>query len=495
MKPLNLDNSPCSPISSNCVIWQGPNIPCIKLCTGDTVSDVVFKLATELCAIMEELNVSNYDLACLNIPCPPDNFQVLIQVLIERICALENIPVPVPTPDGGTCPTNCIVAVAECLGGGTDNLVSYVTTIANKVCDLVSEITLIQDSITNINVTIVDLQDQINNIPTYTLPDVTAPCPIDGNTTARLDIMFEALLTEWCDLISALGNPTDIAASLNPACTLTDIISEPGWVNPIGSLADAINNIWVSICYFYNKPIPTTEVTGSSGITVTSSTVGSVTTYDVSLTSPLSTLMPTGSVLPWAGTSGTPPVGWLFCDGTVYDGSDPAYNPLFTVIGTAYNGAVPLGFFAVPNMASSIPVGVGPIADGYDLTVIGTAGGNRAETLLDSQIPTHTHDLSSGTLSGTTGSAGTHRHGIWADNNNTAGSGAITLTSDTGSDYDTTSQTGAGGNGAYISDAGAHTHTLSGTLSGTTGTGAPALQGLPHGNMQPFVVMQYIIKL
>ena len=40
MKPLNLDNKPCSPISSNCVVWQGPDIPCIQLCTGDTVSDV-----------------------------------------------------------------------------------------------------------------------------------------------------------------------------------------------------------------------------------------------------------------------------------------------------------------------------------------------------------------------------------------------------------------------------------------------------------------------
>ena len=496
MKPLNLDNSPCTPISSNCVIWQGPNIPCIKLCTGDTVSDVVFKLATELCAILDTLNITNYDLACLNLnTCAPADFQQLIQLLISKICELENIPTDGGNPTTGPCPTDCIVAVAECLGGGTDTLLNYVNTIANKVCDIVDDIALLQGQITTLNVTVADLQEQINNFPIYELPDVTSPCPIDGNTTARLDIMFTGFLSDWCDFITATGSAADIAASITPACTLTDIISEPGWISPIGTLADAINNIWVSICYFYNKPVPTTEVTGSSGITVTSSTAGSVTTYDVSLTSPLSTLMPTGSVLPWAGTSITPPVGWLFCDGTVYDGSDPAYNPLFTVIGIAYNGAVPLGFFAVPDLASSIPVGKGPIADGYDLTVVGTAGGNRAETLLDSQIPTHTHDLSTGTLSGTTGSAGTHRHGIWADNNNTAGSGAITLTSDTGSDYDTTPQTGAEGNGAYLSDEGAHTHSLSGTLSGTTGNGSPALQGLPHGNMQPFVVMQYIIKL
>ena len=43
MKPVNLDTTPCSPIASNCVVWTGPNIPCINLCKGDTVSDVVFK--------------------------------------------------------------------------------------------------------------------------------------------------------------------------------------------------------------------------------------------------------------------------------------------------------------------------------------------------------------------------------------------------------------------------------------------------------------------
>ena len=68
MKPLNLDNSPCTPTSSNCVIWQGPNIPCIKLCTGDTISDVVYKLATELCTVLDTLNITAYDLTCFNLP-------------------------------------------------------------------------------------------------------------------------------------------------------------------------------------------------------------------------------------------------------------------------------------------------------------------------------------------------------------------------------------------------------------------------------------------
>jgi microcystin-dependent protein len=503
MRPLNLDNSPCTPTSSNCVIWSGPDLDCIKLCTGDTISDVVAKLATELCAVLDTLNVSNYDLACLNLnTCAPSDFEQLIQLLIDKVCALENAPVDPTNPPSTGCPTDCIVAVADCLGGGTDTLINYVQTIANRVCSIVSEIDVINSSIDVINITLLDLQEQINDFPVYELPTVTSTCTIDGITTGRLDIMFNALLTDWCALIAATGTPSEIAGSITPACTLsgssyfTDIPSEIGWITPITTLAESINNIWVSLCFFYNFNYAQSVVTGSDGVTVVSSydSGTNITTYDVSLTTPLSTLMPIGAVLPWAGTSGTPPAGWLFCNGALYDGTDPVYNPLFTVIGTAYNPAVPAGSFRVPDMASSIPVGIGPNVDGYDLTAVGGSGGNRVETLIDAQIPTHTHDLSSGTLSGTTGSAGTHRHGIWADNNNTAGSGAITLTSDTGSDYDTTTQTGAGGNGAYISDAGAHTHSLSGTLSGTTGDGSPALQGLPHGNMQPYIVMQYIIK-
>ena len=51
MKPLNLDNRPCSPISSNCVIWQGPDITCIKLCTGECGANEHAKLHYVGCPI------------------------------------------------------------------------------------------------------------------------------------------------------------------------------------------------------------------------------------------------------------------------------------------------------------------------------------------------------------------------------------------------------------------------------------------------------------
>jgi hypothetical protein len=86
MKPLNLDKSSCNPISSNCVIWGGPDIECINLCKGDTITDVVYKLALELCIIMDTLNVSNYDVECLDLACEPKDFAELIQAIISKLC-------------------------------------------------------------------------------------------------------------------------------------------------------------------------------------------------------------------------------------------------------------------------------------------------------------------------------------------------------------------------------------------------------------------------
>jgi hypothetical protein len=146
MKPLNLDNKPCSPISSNCVVWQGPDIPCIKLCTGDTVSDVVSAMATELCTILDTLKVSNYDLTCFNLQaCGPEDFQALIQFLITKICELEGVTPE--TKDIPTCP-DCVVSVAECFVTGTQTtmqLVDYVQLIGEKICNLITEIALIQE--------------------------------------------------------------------------------------------------------------------------------------------------------------------------------------------------------------------------------------------------------------------------------------------------------------------------------------------------------------
>lgn len=305
MKPLNLDNRPCSPISSNCVIWTGDDIPCINLCSGDTVSDVVFKLATELCTIMEQLKVSNYDLSCLGINvCPPADFQALIQLLIERICEATGTTA-VKTETTG-CP-DCVVSVAPCFVEGnqtTMQLVDYVQMIANKICSLITQIIDLQNQITNLDVRVTVLEN--TPPPTFTLPSVLVDCTLQntpfigfGGTATQIDILLSALINDnnygYCALRSATGLPSDIVDAVDSQCILsaTDSLAFPGvpmgtaysgtWVNTPLTIADSLIDLWISLCDIRTSLVGASVVVdGSTWINVATTVVGNDTTYTVS---------------------------------------------------------------------------------------------------------------------------------------------------------------------------------------------------------------------
>jgi hypothetical protein len=277
MKPLNLDNSPCSPISSNCVIWQGPNIPCIKLCTGDTISDVIEKLATELCAVLDTLNVTNYDLSCFNlVACDPNNFQALIQFLIERICALQTelniIADPATSPVNGTksASADTLIKVAPCfvIGDVTVMTVSeYAIEIGKKVCSLIDQITIINNNILNLDIRVTALESA--PAPTFTLPSIIVDCTLEagviiGGNSYPIDQVLNALVNDntygYCSLTSATGLPADLLAAVSQQCVSNtdDSLANPGtpmateyspnWVNTPTTISDAITNLWLTVC-------------------------------------------------------------------------------------------------------------------------------------------------------------------------------------------------------------------------------------------------------
>lgn len=87
--PLNINKQSCSPVSSNCVLWQGPDIPCLDLCKGDTVTDVVYQLGIEFCNVYEMLDPETYNTSCLDLDnCTVKNFKELMQALIDKVCSL-----------------------------------------------------------------------------------------------------------------------------------------------------------------------------------------------------------------------------------------------------------------------------------------------------------------------------------------------------------------------------------------------------------------------
>lgn len=285
MKPLNLDNSPCSPISSNCVIWQGPDIPCISLCTGDTVSTVIAKLAEELCCMLTTLDINSYDLSCFNInQSKPEDFKAFIQFLVERICALENIDPHTHEGLGeGECPSGCIVTVAEPFqedGHTTMNLTDYALAMGNKIADNITEISVNKTAIADHEVRITTLE--VAPAPTFTLPDVTPTCVLPSIPTP-MDQVLTALETDYCNLRTSTGTSSDVSAAVAAQCVADTDLSKTNpanamiteyagtWVTPAVSLADSVTNLWVALC----------DVRDASEVTIT---VNDTDTIDLDLT-------------------------------------------------------------------------------------------------------------------------------------------------------------------------------------------------------------------
>ena len=295
MKPLNLDNSPCSPTSSNCVIWQGPDLPCIKLCKGDTVTDVIAKLATELCTIMDMLNVSNYDLSCFNLTaCGPNDFQALVQFLIDQICSLQNQVTTVSDPSTSpivnvpkSTSADTLVTVADCfvVGGVTVMTVSeYAQAIGTKVCSIASQISVINAQIVDLEVRVTNLEN--TPIPTPTIPSFTLSCQIGtlagGSTNFINTILQEYINNVWCSYVTATGSTADILSAVSAICiTDTDLqltngaafSTNPFWIqnSSYSTLADAVNNLWVALCdiYTYASSLAVTvESTSSVDLTM-----------------------------------------------------------------------------------------------------------------------------------------------------------------------------------------------------------------------------------
>lgn len=149
---------------------------------------------------------------------------------------------------------------------------------------------------------------------------------------------------------------------------------------------------------------------------------------------------PTGCVLPYAGSSA--PSGWVLCDGTLYNRHQSEYSGLYTVIGYVYGGNG--NHFNVPDLQGRVPIGSGT-GSGLTERTVAQTGGAETHTLSLTEIPNHQHYTQIGLAAEGVGTGGANIY-----SNGVANSGQIT--------------SAVGGGGA-------------------------------HNNMQPFLVLNYIIKL
>lgn len=150
--------------------------------------------------------------------------------------------------------------------------------------------------------------------------------------------------------------------------------------------------------------------------------------------------VPVATILPFAGS--VAPEGFMLCDGAELLASE--YGDLFSAIGSTYGVGQAAGSFKLPDLRGRAPIGVGQ-GDGLTERVVGASGGAEQHQLTVDEMPNHTHQYGAPHLQ-------TYGMGSFAERGVNPTSQEWYSVSDAGGDQ-------------------------------------------PHNNMQPFLVVNYIIKV
>lgn len=261
----NTPDPGCSPVSSNCVVWQGPALSCISLCTGDTISSVVYKLATELCNLQQTAGLSDLDLTCLVNVCqatpePEKTLAGVLDLLINKVCCLADIVSNLPTP--GSEYVEPVLNLPACLqytneqGQTITSLVhsQYTLTLATKICAINTLVNQHTSQISSIDNRVTVLE----NAPGITLPTVTPNCVLTPGVATAMDQVLDELEKQFCQLKTVLGSNTSITSAAAQQCAVLGsspafsqagtLSSYPGWNPVVTNLAQSFQNLWITVC-------------------------------------------------------------------------------------------------------------------------------------------------------------------------------------------------------------------------------------------------------
>lgn len=102
-------------------------------------------------------------------------------------------------------------------------------------------------------------------------------------------------------------------------------------------------------------------------------------------------MAPTGCILPYGGNNA--PQGWLLCDGSAVNRA--TYEDLFNVIGVTYGEGDNSTTFNLPDMKGRVAVGLNSSGEFNEL---GKTLGEETHTLIISEMPKHTPEISSNNI-------------------------------------------------------------------------------------------------
>lgn len=257
MTPTNSSNKgTAAPVnSSKGILWQGPDLQCINVCKGENVSDVVASVATEVCKILDTLDLKDLDLKCLIDTClacpePDKTLKTALRLIINKVCELSEL-----IGDGSTEPPSIPVFQInlKCLAisDGSGNVLNddtndkIIQSIIDQVCINTADIELLKNDVDG-------LDDRVTALETAAkppvIPDVGSNCLFLGQKA--LDLAHEDLDAAYCELSNILGPTADINKAIGQQCPdlAQKFVLNPNFtINP-SNAAQSIRNMWIALC-------------------------------------------------------------------------------------------------------------------------------------------------------------------------------------------------------------------------------------------------------
>lgn len=271
---------------------------------------------------------------------------------------------------------------------------------------------------------------------------------LDGLVAAASDLNKLVGLTSTSAELNKLSGTTAVTSDLNKLASVTASASELNKLAGATATTSEINKL-------SGLTATTSELNKLAGATVTTTEINHLSGVTSNIQTQINSFatFPAGSVIPFAGS--VAPAGWLLCQGQAV--SRVTYATLFAAIGTDFGAGNGSTTFNIPDARGRVIAGkddMGGVAanrltgtsGGVTGTTLGATGGTETHVLVTNEIPAHSHVIT----------------------------------------YDRESPEGGSGDNAAW-----NLRPSGGAYSGTTTTVGG---GAAHNNVQPTIVMNYIIK-
>lgn len=243
-----INNKGCVTSFTNCIKYDGQDIPCLGIKNGDYINQVVCTIVDKICEVSQPQDLSTLSITCLiekftNISEPLSKTVLsYLQLLVNNQCTLKDLIDAINLRIDGITNKSLILDL-KCLGVG-DGSIQYEEQTVLQI--LINETCAHRLHLTTIDGRIVDLQTQINNIPVYTEPKVSS-CLFTNKTTSQAVVLFS---NDYCVYKPKVGTISDIDIAISRQCDDLAALfaTDSNFTQNPQSLANSVNNLWIAFC-------------------------------------------------------------------------------------------------------------------------------------------------------------------------------------------------------------------------------------------------------